>query len=85
MRGAFIGSPRIMSNNFGIVPSNVKPTVMNLKGKNNDKSEEVQTESDDTRQRNQQVGALAVFAFAALFDFFVTHHGVGFWDPSYKL
>jgi hypothetical protein len=35
------------------------------------------------RRKKQQIGAVAVLLFGVLFDFFVTHHGVGFWDPNY--
>ena len=42
-------------------------------------------ESDErqAKRRNQQLGAGAVVLFGVLYDFFVTHHGVGFWDPNY--
>ena len=41
--------------------------------------------SDDAleRRKKQQIGAVTVLLFGVLFDFFVTHHGVGFWDPNY--
>jgi hypothetical protein len=40
-------------------------------------------ESRQTKRRNQQLGAAAVVLFGVLYDFFVTHHGIGFWDPNY--
>lgn len=42
-------------------------------------------ESDErkTRQRNQQLGAAALLLFGVLYDFFITHHGVGIGDPNY--
>mmetsp|Transcript_36982 Transcript_36982/g.66540 ORF Transcript_36982/g.66540 Transcript_36982/m.66540 type:complete len:121 (-) Transcript_36982:276-638(-) len=42
-------------------------------------------ESDerDATRRKQQLGAAAVLLFGVLYDFFITHHGVGFWDPNY--
>jgi len=42
-----------------------------------------ESEEAQARRRNQQLGAAAVLAFGILYDFFVTHHGVGFWDPNY--
>mmetsp|Transcript_453 Transcript_453/g.1372 ORF Transcript_453/g.1372 Transcript_453/m.1372 type:complete len:116 (-) Transcript_453:523-870(-) len=42
-----------------------------------------ESEESKERRRRQQIGAAAVFLFGALYDFFVTHHGVGFWDPNY--
>lgn len=37
------------------------------------------------RQRNQQLGAAALLLFGALYDFFITHHGVGIGDPNYVI
>jgi|AntRauTorckE5430_2_1112549.scaffolds.fasta_scaffold151729_1 hypothetical protein len=37
------------------------------------------------KDNSQLYGALAFFAVGCLFDFFVTHHGVGPWDPNYVL
>lgn len=37
------------------------------------------------RDNTQLYGALAIFVVGCLFDFFVTHHGVGPWDPNYVL
>ena len=34
-------------------------------------------------RKKQQIGALAVLAFGVAYDFFVTHHGVGFWSAGY--
>ena len=44
-----------------------------------------ESESDErqAKRRNQQLGAGALVLFGVLYDFFVTHHGVGFWDPNY--
>lgn len=41
------------------------------------------TGKNENRQRNQQFGAVAVVVFGVLYDFFITHQGVGFWDPNY--
>ena len=35
------------------------------------------------RQRKQQLGAVAVVVVGVVYDFFITHQGVGFWDPNY--
>lgn len=37
------------------------------------------------KDNSQLYGALAFFAVGCLFDFFVTHHGIGPWDPNYVL
>jgi len=39
--------------------------------------------SPEERQKKQQLGAVALLSFGIVYDFFVTHHGVGFWDPNY--
>ena len=46
-------------------------------------AEESDETSRQTKRRNQQLGAAGVVLFGVLYDFFVTHHGVGFWDPNY--
>jgi len=43
------------------------------------------SEESAERRRKQQLGAGAVLLFGILYDFFVTHHGVGPWDPNYIL
>ena len=35
------------------------------------------------RQRKQQLGAVAVVVVGVVYDFCITHQGVGFWDPNY--
>jgi hypothetical protein len=42
-----------------------------------------ESESSKARRRSQQLGAGALLLFGVLYDFFITHHGVGFWDPNY--
>jgi len=46
-------------------------------------SEEELTISREERQKKQQLGAVALLSFGIVYDFFVTHHGIGFWDPNY--
>jgi hypothetical protein len=41
--------------------------------------------SKKSQSSQQQKAAVALFLGACLFDFFVTHHGVGPWDPNYVL
>ena len=41
------------------------------------------TGKNENRQRNQQFGAVAVILFGVVYDFFITHQGIGFWDPNY--
>ena len=41
------------------------------------------SKQENERRRKQQLGAAAVVLFGVLYDFFITHHGVGFWDPNY--
>jgi len=42
-----------------------------------------ESEESKARRKTQQVGAAAVLFVGIVYDFFVTHHGVGFWDPNY--
>jgi hypothetical protein len=44
-----------------------------------------ESEESKAKRRNQQLGAGALLLFGVLYDFFITHHGVGFWDPNYVL
>lgn len=67
-------SPRLSRSPTG-------PNVANLSAKKIDT--EVNQPTEEERRQKQQIGAAAVVIFAVLFDFFVTHHGVGFWDPNY--
>jgi hypothetical protein len=63
-------------------PAPAKTDLLILAAKN--KKDDVN--STPTQRDNKQLyGALAIFAVGCLFDFFVTHHGVGPWDPNYVL
>jgi hypothetical protein len=42
-----------------------------------------ESEESKEKRKKQQLGAAAVLLFGVLYDFFITHHGVGFWDPNY--
>ena len=42
-----------------------------------------ESEESKAKRKNQQLGAAALLLFGILYDFFVTHNGVGFWDPNY--
>jgi hypothetical protein len=42
-----------------------------------------ESEDSKAKRRSQQLGAGALLLFGVLYDFFITHHGVGFWDPNY--
>jgi hypothetical protein len=42
-----------------------------------------ESEESKAKRRSQQLGAGALLLFGVLYDFFITHHGIGFWDPNY--
>eukprot|EP00588_Corethron_pennatum_P011928 CAMPEP_0194274176 /NCGR_PEP_ID=MMETSP0169-20130528/7323_1 /TAXON_ID=218684 /ORGANISM="Corethron pennatum, Strain L29A3" /LENGTH=87 /DNA_ID=CAMNT_0039017301 /DNA_START=60 /DNA_END=323 /DNA_ORIENTATION=- len=44
-----------------------------------------EAEERQAKRKTQQLGAAAVLLVGILYDFFVTHHGVGPWDPNYIL
>ena len=65
-------------------------TPLSARKKGLQKSELKEAEVDGAgytaeKRAQQQSYALGLFFVACIYDFFVTHHGVGFWDPNYVL
>mmetsp|Transcript_4243 Transcript_4243/g.8214 ORF Transcript_4243/g.8214 Transcript_4243/m.8214 type:complete len:111 (-) Transcript_4243:492-824(-) len=90
VHGLAPSSPPNVSNNvrptvFAVTKTHlaVKTSVRPRSSMSMSKGEGDERDERDERRRNQQKGAVAVFLVSILFDFFVTHHGIGFWDPNY--
>mmetsp|Transcript_36473 Transcript_36473/g.43962 ORF Transcript_36473/g.43962 Transcript_36473/m.43962 type:complete len:122 (+) Transcript_36473:48-413(+) len=60
-------------------------TTTHLEASPRDDDEDAQAEERQARRKTQQLGAAAVLLVGVLYDFFVTHQGVGPWDPNYVL
>jgi hypothetical protein len=57
------------------VPFPVKSTSLSMATEDKEESED-----SKERRRKQQLGAGALLLFGVLYDFFITHHGVPFWE-----